>query len=135
MHTESQCSTAAPDEVPDGASKGQPEEPCPGDQRTLRAAILGVPNAGKTTLVNQLLRQKVSKPALQCGLMGQLSVDSHIKENGLLKEEELGTPPPLISAAVCCFSKETHYYKECCRSLHAGKQPNSELCSLLLPIC
>ena len=35
------------------------EEPQPGLQHVLRAAILGVPNAGKTTLVNQLLGQKV----------------------------------------------------------------------------
>ena len=35
------------------------EEPQAGLQRVLRAAILGVPNAGKTTLVNQLLGQKV----------------------------------------------------------------------------
>lgn len=44
------------------------EEPCQGDQRVLRAAIIGVPNAGKTTLVNQLLGQKVSKPYPCCGL-------------------------------------------------------------------
>ena len=31
------------------------------EQKILRASIIGVPNAGKTTLVNQLLGQKVSK--------------------------------------------------------------------------
>lgn len=40
-------------------ASGTQEEPGQGDQRVLRAAILGVPNAGKTTLVNQLLGQKV----------------------------------------------------------------------------
>lgn len=78
-HAESQCSTAVPDEVPDGESKGQPEEPCPGDQRTLRAAILGVPNAGKTTLVNQLLGQKVS---LWCGLNGTIIRIATLKKMG-----------------------------------------------------
>lgn len=59
IHVESHCSTN--DVVlDDGASKCQNEEPSPEDQRILRAAILGVPNAGKTTLVNQLLGQKVS---------------------------------------------------------------------------
>ena len=46
-------------------SGGAPPECVPGAeerearQRLLRAAVMGVPNAGKTTLVNQLLRRKV----------------------------------------------------------------------------
>ena len=31
----------------------------PADQRIVRAAVIGAPNAGKSTLINQLLRHKV----------------------------------------------------------------------------
>lgn len=133
MHTQSECSTSVPDEMLDGASKDQSEEPCPGDQRTLRAAILGVPNAGKTTLVNQLLGQKVSKPSLWSIALEQFSsIISHKKMRSLLGASG---SPSLPFAAVCCVSKETHHYKECGRSIYTGKQPNSELCSLTLPAC
>ena len=44
------------EEAPTG---GLLEEPPLKDQRLLKVAVMGVPNAGKTTLVNQLLGKKV----------------------------------------------------------------------------
>ena len=51
---------AAPD-----CTETEPRRQTTDRQRLLRAAVLGVPNAGKTTLVNQLLGRKVCIMHLQ----------------------------------------------------------------------
>ena len=43
----------------EGELKGSQEVPV-SEQKSLRVAIIGAPNAGKSTLINQLLKQKAS---------------------------------------------------------------------------